>query len=233
MKNLIPFLFAWLLAFAPVAHAKDASPAHYIDPASINLKALLPDPPADGSPATLKEIDLILQKQQTRKAADIARAEAEAKLKVFVFADVLGPWFSQKNLPSTEALFNNVTDDAHLATESAKKLWNRPRPPLQDKRIQPAVELENTGSYPSGHSTRGILYALILSSLVPDLKEQLLARGAQIGEDRVIAGVHFPSDVAAGHTLGKALYAQFQASPAFQADLAKAKAEIDAVRPKH
>ena len=39
---------------------------NYFDPATIDLKVLLPDPPADGSPATLKEIDLILEKQQSR-----------------------------------------------------------------------------------------------------------------------------------------------------------------------
>jgi acid phosphatase (class A) len=73
---------------------------------------------------------------------------------------------------------------------------------------------------------------LILAELAPDLKEAILARGLQIGDDRVIAGVHFPSDVDAGHALAHDIFAKLMASPAFQADLAKAKAEVAAARPK-
>ncbi len=103
---------------------------------------------------------------------------------------------------------------------------------MQDSRVHPPIDLPKNDSYPSGHSTVGNLDALILAELAPDLKDQLLARGEQIGTDRIIGGVHFPSDVAAGHTLAQALFAKFMASPDFQADLAKAKAEIAAVRAK-
>ena len=78
----------------------------------------------------------------------------------------------------------------------------------------------------------GDLDGLILAELAPDLKDALLARGEQIGDDRVIAGVHFPSDVEAGHTLAHDLFTRFMATPEFQADLAKAKAEIAAERAK-
>ena len=66
MKRLPYFLLALLLAFTPVVQAKDAPAVHYIAPASVDLKTLLPDPPAPGSPETLKELDLIFQKQQAR-----------------------------------------------------------------------------------------------------------------------------------------------------------------------
>lgn len=240
MKTLPRLALGFLLILAVNAQAKTtpanatdkAAPVvvHYIDPKSIDLKSLLPTPPANGSAETKKEIELILEKEKTRTQADVLRASSEVNLKITAFDDVLGKWFKAKKLPLTNALFKTVTSDTKLVTNPAKKLWSRPRPPLQDKRIIPVVPLEKTPSYPSGHATRGLLYAMILSDLAPDLKDKLIARGQQIGDDRVLAGVHFPSDVEAGRTLAKALYAQFTASPAYQADFAKAKAEFIAAR---
>lgn len=235
---LLALLFALTLAL-PVqakdtadtsmgAVAPNATP--YFDPASVDLKSLLPDPPAIGSPETQKEIGLILEKQKSRTPAELARIKKEVHLNVWLFADVLGPWFATKNLPVTTALFARVDATEHPVVESAKKDWNRPRPPLQDKRVHPPIDLPKNTSYPSGHSTFGVLHSLILAELAPDFKDALLARGLQIGNDRIIAGVHFPSDVEAGHTLGQALFTKFMASPDFQADLAKAKAEIATAR---
>lgn len=238
MKKL-PFPLLALLLLLPLAaqalDTGDASVAQvkatpYFDPALIDLKALLPDPPADGSPTTLGEIDLILKKQAARTPQEVARIKREVHLNVYLFDTVLGPWFTAKNVPLTAALFQRVDATEHPVIDSAKKFWNRPRPFLQDKRVKPPIDLPKNASYPSGHSTVGELDALVLAELVPDLKEAVLARGAQIGEDRIIAGVHFPSDVEAGHTLAQDIFTKLMASPEFQADLAKAKAEIAAQR---
>jgi acid phosphatase (class A) len=231
MKKFPHIWLVLLLACTVGLQAKDEPlKPHYLDPTTIDLKTVLADPPADGSPETLKELALILDRQKTRTTADIARAESEVKLKVFVFADVLGPWFTARNLPLTAAFFQNVDDDSHIVSESAKKYWSRPRPPLQNKDIKPAVELPKTASYPSGHATRGELFARMLADLEPDLKDKIMARGQLIGDDRVTAGVHFPSDVVGGEKLGDFLYPKFTASPAYQTDLAKVKAELAAAR---
>jgi acid phosphatase (class A) len=232
MKKLSYPLLAFLLALTLTAQAKDTTKAApYFDPATVDLKALLPDPPANGSPTTLKEIDLILQKQAARTPEEIARIKQEVHLNVYLFENVLGPWFTKKNLPVTNALFERVDATEHPVIESAKKFWDRPRPFLQDKRVHPPIELPKNASYPSGHSTYGDLSALILAELAPDLKDAIMARGLQIGDDRIIAGVHFPSDVEAGHTLAHDLFTKLMASPAFQADLAQAKAEVAARSP--
>jgi len=233
MKKISYSLFAFLFAFVLTVQAKDsATAAPYFDPASIDLKALLPDPPADGSPVTVQEIDFILQKQAARTPEEVARIRQEVHLNVWLFENVLGAWFVEKNLPATTRLFKRVDADVHPIIISAKKSWDRPRPFLQDKRVHPPIDPPKNASYPSGHSTVGNLNAMILAELAPDLKDALLARGVQIGDDRVIAGVHFPSDVAAGHTLAQDLFTRFMAIPEFQSDLARAKAEIAAVRTK-
>lgn len=242
MKKLPFAILALLFALSLTIQAKDtgdasvapvAGIAPYFDPATVDLKKLLPDPPAKGSATTKQEIDLILQKQAARTPVEVARIKREVHLNVYLFDTVLGPWFTQKNLPLTAALFARVDATEHPVVDSAKKDWDRPRPFLQDSRIHPPIDLPKNASYPSGHSTVGDLDALILVELAPDLKDALLARGLQIGDDRVIAGVHFPSDVAAGRTLAQFLFDKFMASPEFLADLAQAKAEIASARLKH
>jgi len=98
--------------------------------------------------------------------------------------------------------------------------------------VQALVPLPKNASYPSGHSTYGTVDALVLAELAPDLHDALIARGEQIGDDRVIAGVHFPSDVTAGRTLGNAIFSVMAASPVFQEDLTAAKAEVAEARAK-
>ncbi|HET9555477.1 MAG TPA: phosphatase PAP2 family protein, partial [Anaeromyxobacteraceae bacterium] len=100
----------------------------------------------------------------------------------------------------------------------------RPRPYEASAQVAPIVERERSASFPSGHATRGALFAALLAELAPGGRAALLRRGAEIGEDRVIAGVHYPSDVAAGQRLGEALARALLAEPAFRAALEAARA---------
>jgi acid phosphatase (class A) len=59
-----------------------------------------------------------------------------------------------------------------------------------------------------------------------------MERGREIGWSRVIAGVHYPSDLTAGRVLGMALARALLASPKFQEEFLKAKEEYDAVKRK-
>jgi len=244
MKRFLFFFLGLLLVVTLPVCAKDApapagmsapatpSALHYLEPSAIDIKALLPAPSAEGSPETQKEIELMLEKQKTRTPEEVARAKSEVKLDVFAFADVLGPWFTPKNVPSTTVFFQNITEDVRAVTDAAKKDFARPRPYVQDKRIQPAVDLEKSLSYPSGHATRAMVYALVLASLIPEQKEAILARGKQIGDDRVIGGVHFPSDIAAGQKLAQAIYEKLVANEDFQEASVVAQTEIIGARAK-
>ncbi len=86
-------------------------------------------------------------------------------------------------------------------------------------------------SYPSGHSTRGTLYALVLSEIFPEKKEAILAESRTIGWHRIELAMHFPTDVFAGRVLAQAIVRELKADPAFRHDLAEVKAEIRAGTP--
>jgi acid phosphatase (class A) len=122
-----------------------------------------------------------------------------------------------------------VSDSKHFGA-IAKDYFQRKRPYREDSRIQPLGQRDDECAYPSGHATRGILCAMILVQLDPGRAEKLLERGREIGWDRVIGGVHHPSDIVAGRVLGQAVARALMKSPAFQADLQEAKQEYEALK---
>jgi PAP2 superfamily len=68
----------------------------------------------------------------------------------------------------------------------------------------PIMNLVDSPSYPSGHTTYGYTGALVLALLVPERYKQMIVRGAEYGNDRIVMGAHYAMDVLGGRTL--ALY---------------------------
>jgi autotransporter-associated beta strand protein len=51
------------------------------------------------------------------------------------------------------------------------------------------------GAFPSGHTNSSLLQALGVAFLVPQQGQELLTRAADLGNDRILAGMHSPLDV--------------------------------------
>ena len=113
-----------------------------------------------------------------------------------------------------------------------KTHFNRTRPPIGDDAplcVKREDWMKTNASYPSGHAMAGWAWGLILGELAPAKASGLLEAGRQIGDSRVICGVHYQSDVEAGRMLGAAMVSAEHADAAFRADFAAAKAELAAV----
>ncbi len=65
----------------------------------------------------------------------------------------------------------------------------------------PVMDLVDSPSFPSGHTTYGYMGALVLAEMMPERFPQLMARAAEYGDDRIIMGAHYAMDVLAGRTL--------------------------------
>ena len=96
-----------------------------------------------------------------------------------------------------------------------KYYYNRPRPSDISERI--GKHLDNfylktmgTPSYPSGHSTQGVLVSLALSDMFPKHKKELRKLGKEISYSRLMSKAHYPSDSYFGEQLGLALYRQLE-----------------------
>jgi acid phosphatase (class A) len=85
-----------------------------------------------------------------------------------------------------------------------------------------------SASYPSGHATFGWGQALVLAAMVPEKADAILARGRAYGDSRVVCGVHYPSDIAAGRMTAAAVLARLESDAAYHRDFLLAKAELRA-----
>lgn len=63
------------------------------------------------------------------------------------------------------------------------------------------MNLVDSPSYPSGHTTYGYTESLMLALLVPDRYPEMMVRAAEYGNDRVVIGAHYAMDVLGGRTL--------------------------------
>jgi hypothetical protein len=65
----------------------------------------------------------------------------------------------------------------------------------------PKQNLVSSPSFPSGHTTYGYTESLLLAFMVPERYTQMITRGAEYGNGRIILGAHYAMDVLAGRTL--------------------------------
>jgi acid phosphatase (class A) len=201
---------------------------HYLTSASLNLYRLLPPPPKAGSAQERAELDELLRLQASRTPAEAKRAAEDATVSIFRFADALGspPQFNRQELPLTTMLFNRIARDESLFMGTAKDAFGRPRPFVTERRLAPVVDKPDSASYPSGHTTWAVACAIVLADMLPERRTQIFARADEYAHNREVAGVHYPSDVAAGHLAGAALATELFHSARFVADEAAAGAEL-------
>jgi acid phosphatase (class A) len=202
---------------------------NYIPPDHPDGIALLPPPPEPGSVEEAADLNSARAIFKARTPDEDARARKDSGLSLFLFEPAIGPFFKPGKLPKTEALFERVKKDIGETINTPKNLWKRRRPYQLDDQLSIGIKEPSYG-YPSGHSTRGTVYSMVLAEVFPEQKEAILAVGRTIGWDRVLIGMHFPTDIYAGRVLGQAIVRELLASPAFQHDLAEAKAEVRAAQ---
>jgi len=216
-------------------------PAGYLPATAFpNSLALIPQPPATGSTA------LALDEETYRKTRvfrgtprwELATQDAELKFPqaAGTFSCAINAPITEKDTPHLYMLMRRTLTDAGLSTYAAKNKYQRTRPFVVNKETSCTPDEEKKlitdGSYPSGHSSLGWAWALILSEIDPEHTNAILARGRAFIESRVICGVHWQSDVLEGLFLGASTVARLHADPVFRADLEAAKAELAAVRTK-
>jgi len=65
----------------------------------------------------------------------------------------------------------------------------------------PVMNLIDSPSFPSGHTTYGYMGSILLAVLIPDRYPQMIARASEYGNDRILMGAHYSMDVLGGRTL--------------------------------
>jgi acid phosphatase (class A) len=158
--------------------------------------------------------------QARRTPALCGRAAAEVRARFPAFFGALSP-FASPLPPDAADILEHARIDTDLHVYAVKNHYRRDRPFLREPSLTICPGMGKVGgfAYPSGHAAIARTFALMLSDLVPPRRAEFLARADEIALDRVIAGVHHPSDIESGKLLGDAIYARLQAVPKFRADM--------------
>ena len=208
----------------------------------LNSVLFVPAPPAE---------DSARQRADTAASDDLRSLEGSARWELAardadlhfpaaasIFSCALDVAVTEASTPALYRLLQRSLTDFGLATYAAKNAYQRPRPFMINGEAicTPKDEelLRTDGSYPSGHSAIGWGWALILSQLVPERAEPILARGRDYAQSRMVCNVHWMSDTEAGMAVGAAAFARLQNNALFQATMTAARAELlspNAARP--
>lgn len=109
------------------------------------------------------------------------------------------------------------------STTPAKRFFNSPRPwrwaadpaPVLPTLVpEEAKDPKTDYGFPSGHANAAYLTALGLAYAFPERYQEMLTRASELGNDRIVAGMHSPLDVMAGRVMATAITAAVLNDPA-------------------
>ncbi|GGC65790.1 acid phosphatase [Undibacterium terreum] len=136
---------------------------------------------------------------------------------------------------SANAAFGNVVDLVNAmgnngSTEPAKRFYKYARPFRWSSSVVVAPSLipaisttpATDGGFTSGHSAEATRDAVGMAYAVPERFQEILTRGLELGENRILAGMHSPLDVISGRVLAQAVAAANLLDPANAAKKAAA-----------
>lgn len=154
------------------------------------------------------------------------------------FSCAAGVTLTPERAPKLLALVQRAGIDTGGQTSHAKDVFQRERPFTYDRgpTCQAKEDLldrrrnRTSFDYPSGHTTWGWTWALVLTAALPDRAQFILQRGRAYGDSRFVCGVHNESAVEAGFLSASATMALVSTKPAYQAALAEVRAELATLR---
>jgi hypothetical protein len=158
--------------------------------------------------------------------------EAAAILKDGAVADVFGRAYGRPAGSQGADPYGNSRPFQtlpHLSAYRGDDYFGRPSHSLDWLR-GPNQDLVESPAYPSGHTTYGYTESMLLAILVPERYQQMVARAAEYGNNRIIVGAHYAMDVLGGRATSLHALAHLLANdPAYVGQIRKNPAVIDKV----
>ncbi len=237
MKRFVLVMFAALLfcGSLQVKAQNDEKKLYFSTDELPDLIKCLPPPPSFNSPEFSYDVVRYqwgkIQRLDSVRAA-IARRDAVWSYDALLaeFSIPFGLTLSRTETPEIWKLMETSLATTDQMRVAPKAYYHRLRPfELYEEHLlstETEAELSGEGSYPSGHTMRGWLTALLLAEINPARADTLYARGWMYSESRVIEGAHWQSDIDATRAGASIAYAALHTSPEFLAQLQKAKTEF-------
>lgn len=233
-KKLISIILAMCVASATATSAFAADARYFAADEMPDMVKCLPPPPAPDSAEFAADVAGYRLGKERRKDPETARrvlrdAEWTVEALCAAFDEAFGAKVRKGAMPATWKVVENAILTTDAMRTAPKKHYARKRPFVHfgEPPMSPDdAQWSDEGSYPSGHTMRSWLAALILAEINPARADAIYARAWEFGEERVVAGAHWQSDVDATRPLASIAYSRLQTSPAFRADMEKAKLEF-------
>lgn len=232
LKRLLSIVF--LTMFAGVAVAQDYD--HYFTVEEMpDAAVFLPPPPAFESVAFADDFQQWQWGKSVRSTERGTMASRDSEYGINCMADifgqVLGLTLTEDGTPAIWRLMNRSGTTGRHSVTNAKKKYMRARPFTKMNEhvfgeYDDEESLRYNGSYPSGHTAFGWSVALALAEMAPEYQDEILRRGYQYGESRVIVGAHWQSDVDAARLAVAAALARLHTSAEYWRDLVAAREEF-------
>lgn len=169
----------------------------------------IPNPPKNSSWETKSELKYLksLEAQRDEKTKELILFEADptvTTIQMMERSGIIDPAILQQ-APVMKMLTEAYFSECWFFEIREKKRFERPRPSHLDPSLNLFIDNPSHPAYPSGHSTEAHMIAYLLAPLFPEKMDALIAYADGIAKRREIAGVHYPSDSAAGAELGRQL----------------------------
>jgi acid phosphatase (class A) len=199
--------------------------------------------PANSSDQTKAELEYLIKLQNTRTKTDTMKALfianigswpniinptdpdfAENCTQLFYIASSVGDWFNAENFPATTQLFLNCIQDTRVTEFRLKRYFKRPRPYHLEPNLKPLARI-NSPSFASGHTLWAFTQAFLFAELIPEKRNNFIAKAEEVRWSRELMGIHYPGDNEASRIIAWHLVNDWFNNPQFILDFEKAKIE--------
>ena len=232
--------YAFLLGLVISCAPRGVDYSAYIPEAEMpDVVQCIPAPPAyDSEEFAYDELRYQWGKQQRMDSARLAQARRDAVWSldstIVILSEAAGMKISEKGTPCIYKVLRKGVSTIEDIRFRPKAYYFRMRPfaYYKEPSIFPEDDewLATEGSYPSGHTIRNWACALIMSEINPEAAEAIFERAWIAGENRVVSGCHWQSDVDASRPVASIGYAKLQTSREYCRDMARAQREFRRIK---
>jgi acid phosphatase (class A) len=175
---------------------------------SIDYMNLLPEPPANSSDVTRKELEYLskITYNLSERQLDLIKMVDDDPNNLFMpVLKIHGLKFPKEKF---DEYYKNTLDPVIM---QLKYKFLRPRPYDIAGKLRFSIEVtktqtHHTPAYPSGHTAYAAFSAAMLSTMYPDYTSDFYRIANLAGEARMLQGVHYPSDNDASMVVASAIF---------------------------
>jgi autotransporter-associated beta strand protein len=150
-----------------------------------------------------------------------------------------GTWAEQDSEYGGMVALVNQLRNTSASTNPSKTYYSYARPfrwsddvivlPTLEPAKRTDAEALSDGGYPSGHTNAGTLASLALAYAAPERFQEILTHASEIGNSRIVGGMHSPADVIGGRVLATAIAAAALNAPGNAELKQNARADAEAL----